>query len=156
MICFSVRFLHRPLMSRDWATQKQVLTLAHDTPIGKTLFSPDGKHLACYIDESDKSATPGLVEVRDASSGKLVFRRESHSDFVTCIAYSPDGKFLASGSHDGTVIVRDARMGKDILKLGPHRNQKGRWGPITSIAFSPGAITSPAHPPGTAPSASGT
>jgi WD40 repeat protein len=121
----------------DWATEKQVLNLAHDTSIGKAVFSPDGKHLACYDDERYKAATPGLVEVWNASSGKRLFRRESHSEEVTCIAYSPKGEFLASGSHDGTVIVRDALTGEAVLELVPPRKRTERYRPITSIAFSP-------------------
>lgn len=121
----------------DWVTEKQVLNLAHDTSIGKVQFSPDGMHIACFIDESGKATTPGLVEVWNVSSGKRLFRRESHLERVTCTAYSPKGEFLASGSHDGTVILRDALTGEVVLKLVPPRPRTTRYRPITSIAFSP-------------------
>jgi WD40 repeat protein len=114
----------------DWETEKQVLNLAHDARIGKAVFSPDGKHLACYRAEIHRTTTPGRVEVWDAASGELLFRRDAHSEEVTCIAYSPKGEFLASGSYDGTVIVRDGVTGEEVLRVAPRS-------PITSIAFSP-------------------
>ena len=43
---------------------------------------------------------------------------EGHTDTLTCLAYSPDGKTLASGSKDGTV------------RLLEHRDeQASRWPP---------------------------
>ena len=109
-----------------------MLALTHEHGIAKALFSPDGKHLACYELGPDKAEGPGVVEVWNASSGKLLFRRKGHAKEVTCIAYSPKGEFLASGSYDGTVIVRDALTGEEVLNLG-----RLAGGPISSLAFSP-------------------
>src|SRR5262249_37808015 len=41
---------------------------------------------------------------------------KGHTDWVNSIAYSQDGKYLASGSRDRTVRIWDA-TGKDILTL---------------------------------------
>ncbi len=122
----------------DWATEKQVMTLTQDTPMGKALFSPDGKHIACYRDQSAKHTRPGLVGVWNVASGTPLFLRKSHSEEVTCIAYSPDGELLASGSKDGTVIVREGAMGEEVVKLTTHGNGTTPFELITSIAFSPG------------------
>jgi WD40 repeat protein len=54
-----------------------------------------------------------------------------HSQGVRGVAYSSDGKQLASASYDGTVKLWDAIMGKEIGTL------KGHGGRVFSVAFSP-------------------
>src|SRR5262249_47406582 len=53
-----------------------------------------------------------------------------HTALVSGIAYSPDGKRLASGSRDKTVRVWDAATGKELLSL------KGHSGPVSGVAWS--------------------
>jgi len=40
-----------------------------------------------------------------------------HTSSVRCCAWSPDGKWLASSSADGTVRVWDASTGREVAKL---------------------------------------
>ena len=49
----------------------------------------------------------------------------------TSVAFSPDGKRLASASVDQTVKVWDAATGQETLSL------KGHIGRVFSVAFSP-------------------
>jgi WD40 repeat protein len=51
---------------------------------------------------------------------------------VTSVAFSPDGKHIASGSYDNTVRVWDADTGRIVS--GPFTGHDDR---ITSVAFSP-------------------
>jgi WD40 repeat protein len=44
-----------------------------------------------------------------------------HSNWVTSVAYSPDGKHIVSGSLDNTVKVWDSQTGKEVRVLLCHR-----------------------------------
>jgi WD40 repeat protein len=54
-----------------------------------------------------------------------------HSDSVNAVAFSPDGKQLASGSWDNTIRICDAATGAALQVL------KGYSGLARTIAFSP-------------------
>ncbi len=50
---------------------------------------------------------------------------------LTSVAWSPDGKRLATGSDDQTAKVWDAASGKELLTL------RGHAGSVYSVAWSP-------------------
>jgi WD40 repeat protein/tRNA A-37 threonylcarbamoyl transferase component Bud32 len=56
---------------------------------------------------------------------------QGHTGHVLSVAFSPDGKRIASGSEDETVKVWDVQTGQELLAL------KGHRGGVTSVAFSP-------------------
>ncbi|KFZ24428.1 hypothetical protein V502_01091 [Pseudogymnoascus sp. VKM F-4520 (FW-2644)] len=56
---------------------------------------------------------------------------EGHSSWVTSVAFSPDGKVVASGSDDKTVRLWDAVTGAAQQTL------EGHLGRVMSVAFSP-------------------
>lgn len=60
-------------------------------------------------------------------------RQASHSNVVTSVAFSPDGRTLASGSWDGTIKLWDARSGSLKLK----RTLRGEWDEVEAVAFVP-------------------
>jgi hypothetical protein len=64
-------------------------------------------------------------------SPALVRVLTGHQDFVRSVAYSPDGRRLASGSWDRTVAVWDAETGQRLRELAGHR------GLVNSVAYSP-------------------
>jgi WD40 repeat protein len=76
--------------------------------------------------------------VWDADKGQEIFSLTGHTSLVTCVAFSPDGKRIVTGSGDplnpgrpGEVKMWDADKGQEILSLKGHTEQ------VTSIAFSP-------------------
>ena len=75
----------------------------------------------------------------DANEGRLVqpvAENQGHVDWVSSVAFSPDGKTLVSGSHDGTLIFWDLATGKQIRTIEDHR-EHGKPFEVVSVAFSP-------------------
>jgi WD40 repeat protein len=56
---------------------------------------------------------------------------EGHTGAVVAVSFSPDGRRLASASHDGSVKVWDAQAGQELLTL------RGHAGSVSSVCFSP-------------------
>src|SRR5262249_17214647 len=59
----------------------------------------------------------------------LTFR--GHTDKVFAVAFSPDGKRLASAAADRTIKVWDAVTGQELFTL------RGHHDPVRSVCFSP-------------------
>jgi WD40 repeat protein len=84
-------------------------------------IASDGKSVACGY------AT--TVRLWD-SSGKELAKLDGHKGRVLCMAFSPDGKFVASGSKDKTVRIWDVAGKRE------HRIHEGHKGAVTSVSFS--------------------
>jgi WD40 repeat protein len=92
-------------------------------------LSPDLKTLAFG------STLGGLIELQNVATGKEITSLTGHEGFVNSVAFSPDGKTLASGSYDKTIKLWNITTGKEITSL--NRHQDG----VRSIAFSPDGKT---------------
>lgn len=66
-----------------------------------------------------------------ASEKPEIFVQLGHSGNVSSVAFSPDGKYILSGSDDKTLKLWDIETGKEIRTFAGHANS------ITSVAFSP-------------------
>ncbi len=99
-------------------------------------LAPDGKTLAESVADV---GSPGEINFRDMSTGKVRFVCKGHADAVNAIAFSPDGKLLASGDFVGPIRLWDAATGKELATFtdeGPREDVPsvaGAW----SLAFSP-------------------
>jgi len=88
-------------------------------------FSPKSDILAA-------ASLGGSIFLWNASNGKLLRKFPAHIYDVPCLAFSPDGKWLASGAgRTGKVWLWNVADGKPVRVLSGHTE----W--VWSVAFSP-------------------
>ena len=92
-------------------------------------FSQNGHMLATAL--NSEHATEGYrftLHLWDIPDRELNFTLKGHTDNVNALAFTANGKMLASGSDDGTIRLWDASTGTQILNL--------RSGKTHALAFS--------------------
>jgi len=85
---------------------------AEDDSILAADLSPDQKFVAF-------GTTDKLVKVV-TSAGDAVHQLKKHTDWVTAVAYSPDGVLLATGDRNGNLYVWEAASGREYQTLAGH------------------------------------
>ncbi|KAI9920872.1 hypothetical protein PsorP6_001751 [Peronosclerospora sorghi] len=133
----------------------------HEAGVSCAAWSPDSRHLASASDdrtarlwdvETAKTlATLGMTHRSldaalstplsllegslgmDEDGGVTSFNSsvESHTGFVSCVAFNPQGSLVATGSHDESVRLWDVRSGRTVALLGAHQE------PVVSVHFHP-------------------
>jgi WD40 repeat protein len=89
----------------DTAKLGRTFDTGRRTPVAPPAFSPDGKSLAVAC-QPDFATNTAPVLVFDWQTGKVKHTFAS-SGPVVCLAFSPDGKWLVTGSSDTTATVWD-------------------------------------------------
>jgi WD40 repeat protein len=131
-------------------TTGESLAVLHGPNDGVTAlaFSPDGRWLASatgrLADGGDKDldhkfvdvgSLPAEIDLWDIEAQKVVATLTGHKRSILSLAFSPDGRTLASGSADFTARLWDVGSGK------MEANLTGFSGPVTAVAISPDGKT---------------
>jgi WD40 repeat protein len=132
----------------DAKTGVAVARMIHDSKIYAAAFSPDGKYVVSggcdRRDDSNQSCLEGAARVWDAKTGTEIARMV-HKGTVRVVAFSPNGKYVVSGSDDETARVWNATTGSEISRMrhwaGPITdstvNLSPNQGTVRAVAFSP-------------------
>ncbi|MEO6391426.1 MAG: caspase family protein [Pyrinomonadaceae bacterium] len=107
----------------DAATGRKLRTLVSDGMIGTVAFAPDGMRLA----------TGGFreVDIWETATGRKLQTLVLENQNANSVAFTADGKILASGNDDGTIILWETATGKKLSTLEGHTSE------VTSVAFNP-------------------
>jgi Tol biopolymer transport system component len=97
-------------------------------------FSPDGGLLAfafCGARSEAKGCSQGQIRLGLPLQGETVRVWTGHATQIRALAFSPDGRRLASGADDGTIALWDVATGQKLRLWQGHQD----W--VSSLAFSP-------------------
>ncbi|QJW92747.1 WD40 repeat domain-containing protein [Frigoriglobus tundricola] len=130
----------------DTAEKKVICTQdAHAKWIRKVIASPDGTTVASVADDM-------VCKLWDAKTGQLTRELKGHKEktpneftsMLYAVAYSADGKLLATGDKVGHVVVWDAQTGKQlgtceapVMYTWDKVQRLHSIGGVRSLAFSP-------------------
>ena len=102
------------------AASREALRLSEGT-VGPIVYSRDGRSLASGGDDN-------VVTVRDIASGAVRAVLRGHREQLVSLAFTPDGRTLASSAADGTLRLWHVPTWRELGSL-----QEGRV--FSSLAF---------------------
>ena len=99
-------------------------------------YSPNGKMLVSVASVTGRAlADYKVINLWDSANGARLHSLTGHTAAVNCAAFSPDGRVLASGSSDTSIILWDTENGIPLKTL------HGDRGEIIALAYHPDGKT---------------
>jgi WD40 repeat protein/serine/threonine protein kinase len=124
--------------ARLWKTEDrtEVAALSHRGPVKAAAFSADGRLVATGCDIEDAVAAgkerliAGEARLWDVASGRRLSEPLFHPNGVRTLAFSPDGRLLATGCRDGCARFFGVASGKLVGNTLQHE------GSVRALLFS--------------------
>ncbi|KAJ8125701.1 hypothetical protein O1611_g7937 [Lasiodiplodia mahajangana] len=105
------------------------MNFKHRNSLRSLSFSPNGGHKLLSTSK-DRTA-----QICDVATGNRLYVLEGHNGWIRCAAWSPDGKYVATGSDDGSIRVwkLEGRENQEAIAI-LEKAHGGLY--ITTVAFS--------------------
>jgi WD40 repeat protein len=107
---------------------KELVAVEADKYANSAALSPDGKTIACW-------GSSCSIWMCDAKTGKPLVERTGHTGAIASVAYSPDGRLIATTAFlPPTMCLWEADTGKLVRSFGPEAS-------VRFVTFSPDGKT---------------
>ena len=72
-----------------------------------------------------------VLKVFSTKDGSVLFKMKKHTDWITAVAFSPNGEWLASADRNGGVVIWDTDNGLELHTLAGHKSA------VTALSWRP-------------------